>query len=342
MKKVAFLAIISFITMTSCISVQFANIDVQNPAKVTFPREVVNLAIVNNVPPIPKDKDAPASEEILSMDSLSSVFVDSLAYYLDKQEFYGQILSYPKVIRTDYNSRTIKPLSKEQVQSITDEMKVDGLISIDLYQIQGSLDTQSAGYLSSIQELAIEIYVLIRAYTADGEEIQEPILFSDTLYWQGIPNIQFKEYALPTLSEICTYVNGYAVEKALNAFVPFWSTEERAYFANGSPLMNQATKFVKENKWNDAISIWEEAYKSEKNQAKKVRIAYNLALGYETIDNISKAVTWIRAAKNSEGYLQHSDIREQIDWYYKELLKREMQTKKLKEQIGITETNTTD
>lgn len=342
MKKVAFLAIISFITMTSCISVQFANIDVQNPAKVTFPREVVNLVVVNNVPPIPKDKDAPASEEILSMDSLSSVFVDSLAYYLDKQDFYGQVISYPGATRTDYNSKTIKPLTKEQVQLIAQEMNVDGVISIDLYQIQGTIDTQSSAYLSSIQEIAIEVYVLIRSYTADGEELQEPVFFSDTLYWQGIPNIQFKEYALPTLSEICTYVNGYTVEKMLNSFVPSWSTEERAYFANGSSLMKQAAKLVNENKWNDAIAIWEEAYKSEENQAKKARIAYNLAVGNETIDNLSKAITWIRAAKNSEGYLRHSDIKEQIDWYYKELLKREMQKKKLKEQIGITEVSTTE
>lgn len=340
MKKVAFFTIIPFLTMMSCISVRFTNIDVQKPAQVTFPKEIVNLAIVNNVPVIPIEKDS--DTEILSLDSLSNVLVDSLAYYLDKQGFFGQVVAYPGFTRTDNDAQIIKTLNKEQVQSITQEMNVDGLISIDLFQIRGN-NYQYPDQFNYFQQLAIEVYALVRSYTSDGREINDPILISDTLYWEGIPTLQAgKEYALPTLSEICTYLNGYTVEKLIEAYTPSWSTEERAYFANGSPLMNQASKHVDANRWKDAISTWEEAYQTEKNSEKKVRIAYNLAVGYETTDNISKAITWIRAAKNTEQELNHPQIKEQIDWYYKELLKREIQSKIIKEQLGIIDTNKLD
>lgn len=337
MNKVIFFAIISLFSMASCISVRFTNLDIQVPAQVTFPVEVVNIAIVNNIPEMDTPEESTKNIVRIPVDSLCNVFIDSLAYYLDKQQFFGQVVGWTHYNIPKNGESILKPLNAEQIQEISKDAQVEGLISVDLFQLDGSITKLDNPFSLITKELALSSTIILRSYKADGTEVQKPVFMKDTLYWVGSDAVS--SFTLPSLDEAYIAAINHAVDRFINSYIPTWETVERAYFANGSGLMDKAAKFVVENKWQEAINTWEQAYREETNDAKRVRIAYNLALGNEAIDNIGKAITWIRAAKTSENSIKHSDIKEQIDWYYKELQKREVQSTTIKQQLGIIQTD---
>lgn len=333
MKKILIFSILSAILTSSCISVQFTNLDIQTPPTVLYPNDVINIAIANNT--LVDTRKIKDSEDSFSLpaDSLSNVFVDTLAKYLDRQKFFGQVVCIPYNTRKDYLFNRVNPLTPEQVQSICKEAQVEGLISLDYIQIGGKLSKTDNQEILNEAELAMNFYILLNAYKADGSSMTKPILYSDTIYWYGyspgyagvIPDMLL----LPTFEDAYTSTINYAVDNALKIFTPTWRTEERVYFANGSKYMKEANKSIAANNWQGAVSAWEKAYEQETNDSKRARIAYNLALGYETLDNIKKAHTWIRAAKNLENNISLPEIRNQINWYYEVIEERYKEAKRV-------------
>lgn len=337
MKKIFVFSILSAILTSSCISIQFTNLDIQTPPTVLYPYEVVNIAIANNT--LFDSRGTEQSEYSFSLptDSLSWVFVDTLTKYLDQQRFFGQVISIPYNTRSDYKFNRVNALTPQQVQSICKDAKVEGLVSLDFMQIGGKLARINNQTDFDEAELAMNFHILLNAYKSDGSSISKPIIYNDTIYWYGYPanyaNIIPEAFLLPALEEAYSSTINYAVDNALKIFTPTWSTEERVYFSNGSKYMKEANKLIAKNDWQGAVSAWEKAYEQETNDSKRARIAYNLALGNEVLDNINKAFIWIKAAKSLENNISQQDIRNQINWYYDVLEKRNEQIKRIEEQL---------
>lgn len=346
MKKIFIFSILTAIVASSCISVQFTKIDIAQPATVTFPKDVVNIAIVNNTLFDMSDTKKLENAYSLPMDSLSNIFADTLTKYLDRQKFFGQVVSIPYNTRKDYKFNTINLLSKEQVQSICKEAKVEGLISIDQIQIGGKMSRIDSYQETDELELAMSIHVLLSSYKADGTNIHKPLLYSDTLFWYGYPlgysSFISDEYILPTLDNAYTSTINYAVANILEIYTPSWRTEERVYFSNGSKYMSEAATNIAANKWKEAVNAWEKDYAKGKNDNKLARTAYNLALGYEVLDDINKAFAWIEIAKNLENNVTQADVRNQINWYYEVLKQRVQEVNKLNIQYGVETPSTSN
>lgn len=61
----------------------------------------------------------------------------------------------------------------------------------------------------------------------------------------------------------------FAGSVPVNRILPYWKTANRYYFINGSVAMRDAAVYVKENEWEKASKLWEQAFKAAKNDKRK-------------------------------------------------------------------------
>ena len=60
-----------------------------------------------------------------------------------------------------------------------------------------------------------------------------------------------------------------------------WKKGTRYLYTGGSVPMRDAAIYVRENSWDDAYELWNQAFEGTKNQKKKMRAALNIAVYYE-------------------------------------------------------------
>ena len=60
--------------------------------------------------------------------------------------------------------------------------------------------------------------------------------------------------------------------------VPMWKKGTRYLYTGGSVPMRDAAIYVRENSWDDAYELWNQAFEGTKNQKKKMRAALNIAV----------------------------------------------------------------
>ena len=91
MKKYASLLIgIAGCVLASCSSVQFLSFDQLCPADVSFPEQLRNVAVVNNMPPIPSPKSGVLTLGHLEGDGKTSA--EALAESLADTRYFDQVI----------------------------------------------------------------------------------------------------------------------------------------------------------------------------------------------------------------------------------------------------------
>ena len=111
--------------------------------------------------------------------------------------------------------------------------------------------------------------------------------------------------------------------------------------------MRDAAIYVRENSWDEAYGLWNQAYQSTKNEKKKMRAALNIAVYYEMKDSLAKAEKWATTAqqharktelkKNTGNNKINTDEAPNyfyISLYLTELKERNAQLSKLKLQMS--------
>jgi len=108
---------------------------------------------------------------------------------------------------------------------------------------------------------------------------------------------------------------------------PKWRSVTRHYYAKGNKEMEKAAQLFKDEKWEEAASIWQELYKSG-NSKLKDKAALNLALSYEIRGMIWKARLWALRAYRINGTKEARN-------YVNELFKRSLDEHTLDKQMGF-------
>ena len=88
--------------------------------------------------------------------------------------------------------------------------------------------------------------------------------------------------------------------------------------------------------WQEAISVWQSYYESERNNVSKAKVANNIALVYEMLDDIDSAYNWATIAFDlfHEATANGSLDRRRSAFYKKELERRKDSSNKLNMQTG--------
>ena len=333
--------------LTGCAGIKTLTIQTQEPAQVTLPTTVGKLLIVDNTAGQPSDIGhlkkrlgrSQAEKVSVRTDSLSLIYTEALTQFLNEEGFYETVMLYNEPLRDDNEYWRETPIAPEKMLELKKETGADAVVSLDklliasdwadLFMQQGYPYAKLTGKISST----------LRVYMPTQEGLIPTIQYIDSLYWEGFDistdGTAYAEFVVPHAEPALKELAVYVADKMTYVLTPHWITQERWYYTLGSSTMREAEALVEQTKWEEAILKWDSFYNSTKKKIEKAKVASNIALGYEMLDNIEKAYEWVQVAEKlfGESTPSNSLDRKRITIYKVELERRLDTSNKLNMQI---------
>lgn len=341
-RRCTILSVLSILLMASCVSTNFMTIDIREPAYVTLPPEIVNVVVVDNSYIPGKDKIEALfkkgdNETMVYIDSMQKQFSTLLVQYMNEEDFFNQVIYYPN-FRHGADS-LFAPMPTKRIGDICEETGSDALISIDQGFIYGSLSPVLFGYSRDNYLLKTNTMEVIKAYKADGTPLFKPIVLVDSMYIGVVYAPKEKDtIKLENTSDIqygLSYTAEITADRLTNMFIPHWEEVERLFYSDNSSEMKKAVKLAKEFKWTEAALIWGNLYEKEEKPIRKVRLAHNIALANECLNDIDNALLWNEIATDLlTGIKGNNIVRQDVEDQKKILTDRKNKAEKLEEQYG--------
>lgn len=328
--------IIAVLAFSSCTSVNYMTIDVKQPALVSFPPEVTKVLLVDNSYSEKENHDNNTTgQSIISLDSSRTILLNSLKQFMNEEKYFTKVDLHP------YNTYSgtgedIRPLSARKVQSLCRENNADALISLDVFVISAQLETETTGYFSTYSILGSKLGAIVKPYANDGSEyIPQPIVLVDSLFREEAVNWSRLKNNVNEINALVTEMATVGADKLTSHLIPSWKSALRWYYSDNSSDMKQAAKFAAQGKWEEAATVWGRLYDIESKQTKKARLASNIALANECLDDIENAKYWVDISYELLPNKSRSELSIQVVLYKKELILRENNIPKLHKQLGI-------
>jgi len=366
--------IATILVLSSCTSpLNLISIDALEPATVSFPPEVTKVVLVNNSPTPPhEEEDKPNVQgtrtPILTLDSARNIFLSSLEQFMKEEKYFTEVELYPHKTNNTPILKDVNPLSRRKAQAICRERNADALVSLDLFAITVQLESENTAYFSNYSIIGAKSGLILRVFSKEGNQYTSRIGYVDSLFAEGPAPWDIKRNYAGEVNTLITDLSIVGADKVTGKLIPSWKKHDRWYYSGNSKEMKQAASFVKEGKWADAAVIWGQLFDKETKANKKIRLASNIALANECLDDIDNASNWINIAYemlsvkdkaklekkliplmqlygSNKGPLidpPASNDAERTFLYKKILTTRKNNSAKLEEQLGITDEQTED
>ncbi|SMO74217.1 hypothetical protein SAMN06265379_10690 [Saccharicrinis carchari] len=338
-----FLILFLIALLGSCASYEVLNIDVLKPAKHTFQPQIKSVVLVDNSIPF-RGKDVNKVQTPTSKFSVDTIWFDdfstrnlgTLKEEMQVRMFFDSVYLHPDRLKSD-DRLVNRALSWQQVNALCEQYNAQAVIALERYiydtkiQVDRSYDGGLYGYMDASG------VILWRAYNNLTKELIYKETQVDTISWDAIGgNIEQVARQLPTIKGGLEELAIYLGEQAANHSTPIWEAQLRGYYATGTYHFLQATEFVRQNQWGEAIKLWKYAFDHSKKKT-KARAAYNLALASEMLDDYESAQYWLDQATEALSFLSGQSVnvdKKRIISYSFYMNKRRKEIKDLKQQIG--------
>ncbi len=309
--------IIIFI-FSSCASTQLVHISVLQPARVTLPTYIKNIAVVNRTEVSKKSKvfnvvDKVVSLETPNLDKVGSLSTTTgLADELKKNNRFNEVkLLTDTDLNTDVPGLFPSPLSWDIVEKYCNENNVDALFSLELFDTHSNVDysinkiaTKTPfGNIPSIEQQA-NMNTIVKAgwriYDVRGKNIldEAAIIRNITYHGRGIDPLLAAK-ALIERKEAVKEVGNIAGHAYAFSIIPLWRRVTRDYYVRGSSNFKMATRKARTGNWDGAAKLWQAATNNPKSKIAG-RACYNMAIISEINGDIDMAIDW--AQKSYENY----------------------------------------
>ncbi len=342
MKYVIYYISVALLLSSCTTSIRLTSIETLEPALVTFPPEVTRVVIVNNSPTPQDEEDANHqkndSPQILSLDSVRTIMLNSLNQFMNEEAYFTQVALYPYKTNNSPILKDVTPLSRRKVQSICSETKADALISLDMFAVTAQIESENTAYFTNYSILKANLGSIIRVFSKDGDQYISKMTYVDSLFSEGPAFWDVKRNYIAEVNTLITDLAIVGADKLTGKFIPSWKKRNRWYYLDGSSEMKQAAGYAEQGNWQQASDIWENLYAKETKPKKKAKLASNIALAKECLDEIDEAYQWIETSfEQLPEEKSKSDLVTQIAIYKHDLYLRKVNKEKLKDQLGIIE-----
>ena len=325
MKKTSWLYVFIACFLASCSSIQSFTFAEQIPAATSFPAQLANVAVVNNMVAIPAPK--PSLLTLGSLEGDGKVASEMLAGGLADSRYFRQIIICDSALQ----GKEVHPftghrmLTSQEVDKLASELGVDMLFSLDRIAIHTERKQVVYPQLSvPFEALQVQLAPTLSVYVPGRDKPMRVLTVRDSVYWDIDPSVSDKA----VIKEISERASSLLVPH----LTPHWENTARIYFSGGSPEMRDAVVYLRENDWAGAQSLWESVYESRKKGNLKLKAAFNAALACEMQGDINQAFAWLVKAK---ALAKPATEEEQaIAFYASQLEKRKEELPKLELQMS--------
>ena len=337
---------IGAIVLTSCSGMKTLTIQTHEAAQVTLPKDIRKLLIVDNA--VSQSSDVGHTEKRMGRstsnkatvitDSLPIIFTEALAQFLDEEEFFDVVMLHDKPLRSDREYWKEEPLTPEQMLQLKNETGADAIVSLDKLLVTSNWTDNFIQEGYPYATLRGKIATTMRVYLPTLEGRIPTVQFTDSLEWQGFDisdGRAYAEFVIPHAENALKDHTVYAADKMTYVLTPHWITQERWYYTLSSSMARDAESFAEQTKWAEAIAKWENFYNLSKKKIDKAKVASNIALGYEMLDDLQTAHTWITTAQQlfNESTITESLERKRATVYKTEIERRLDISNKLNMQV---------
>ncbi len=330
--------------LTSCTSLLYTSLDVLHPAKVAFAPDANNLLIVNNTVNQPANYghkteliNQNAKSVNISTDSTSMFCLGALLEDLEGKDFFSSVNLIPNSVNKSNDFFNITDLDEKTVKDLCTANHTNVILSLDNIKVSDDLTesylVDNATFLASLElrfESTWSIHYLNRP------EVTK-IQFKDTVSWEA-ESYHRKDTMKGLPKRADALVDGALTvgHNCINRFVPYWDKVDRYFFNSKNKLMKQGMDSVYVKNWKSAISSWEKVLSTEKSASLRGQAANNIAIGYEILGDMDKAMEYAVTSLKSFGELKVIDYDTvlRISDYVTELNQRRSEVPILKKQLG--------
>lgn len=185
----------------------------------------------------------------------------------------------------------LAPLPGEVINNLGNHTQSDMIISLETISYFYSRYTGLSDPGESADVIMAGIWALYD--TGSGSLIQYDSMV-DTLFWNRRNESGVRITVPPRRNAIVLATEVYS-ENFAKKFFTSWETVQRVVVIPPVQEFNLATQYVAENEWEEALELWMR-YTAERYGRLSVSARYNVALAFEMLNDIDKALEWIDQA----------------------------------------------
>lgn len=313
---------------TACQSVQPLSIDYMLPAELSFPASLKRVGVVNNMPASPWTARMPADtlppkdeleirRQVEYYQGNARQTTESLAEALANENYFDEVIICDSALRANDLMPRESTLSREEVNTLTQELNVDFLIALENIQMR---TLRKVSVLPDIQAYYatadVKVFPTFRIYIPNRHSPVTTIQSTDSIFWEEVGASESEVQARSIKKgELIEAASQFAGTTPVRYLIPHWRSAQRYLFTGGSVDMRDAAVYVREQNWPEAIGLWKRSYAQKKNR-QKLQAACNIALGYEMQDSLSLATEWAeRAAKIAKQQAEKTESNDDISYY---------------------------
>jgi len=318
----------------SCAGTRDMQVQVQRPALITIDKEIQSISILNrSIPTAPAGlENVITGERPLQDKELSEECIRGLEQTLFTSPRFRVKRCAATMNAADPKSLTIgAPMDWTLIDSICKADSSEAVLVLEFFDTDFSILNPGAAAATAIGGIvngtSPQVRVQGTAKAFCGFRVYYPktksILYEDNFdfkkVWtqtsnspaEAIAKMIKKNAALIDVS----YATGY--EFAMN-IVPLFFWEHRDMYKGKKGLMEIGERKALAKDWDGAVKTWKEVYETERKSKIKAKAAFNIALGYEVLGDLTQAQIWVQRAYVEGGKkaaLNYSDI---IDYRLRE------------------------
>lgn len=345
MKKVL-LIWVSLVLLCGCQSIDQLSIDYLLPAEMSFPNQLRKVAVVNNMP---AEADITLNRHFTDKPNVNNrtqyrktqyllgdgkIVTEALAQALADGDYFDTVIICDSALRADNREERDQTLPQEEVNILANQLDADFLIAIENLELRVVQHASPDPYFGMfVANADVKVSPTVRIYLPQ-QSPRTAINKVDSIFWQGFgQDINEAVHDLPNLQRVAKEASAYAGEFIAKTFVPYWQTANRYYFTNGSIGMRDAVVAVKEDNWDEAVRLWQKTFDENKSVKKKMYASFNLALGYEMLENIDEAISWATKAHQYAQQASQPDVMQLAVTYLQQLSDRKQSYANVKMQM---------
>ena len=336
MKMISISAIVSFLLLSSCVTLNEFPIEVFQPAKVTLPAEIKNVTLVSRNMKYANDtlqkyysKDYKRIKDIIpvNIDSLSvQACFDSLSVKMQALSRFSKISVLPVASLPRQYVKNINPPSKKLIEKIASDTDADALILLDMYSSFYSVYPNQDTGRSVAQVVTASIWTI---YDPTKFRILHHTSMVDTLYWDGLDDQKnYLASRIPNKKAALQIAAGLAGVKYSKNIAPSWVKVYRQTLSCSQADFKNAAELAKKNKWDEASALWEK-YTQSTNKRYQMQALFNLAVASEMNGDIDTATDLISRASKVSSSASYNIENKSIRMYSAILARRKIELNKI-------------
>jgi hypothetical protein len=308
------LALLSVVTLNSCLTLNYLEVQIGEPGKEDLPPEIQSLTLVNRA--------VDERFENISEDSIQLVFyrnqfdldtvindltaadtvIKALGELLYESGRYDIVIPQNRFLPHQKNLFFSVEMPWSEVKELCDTFNTNAVLSLDhfktsvstSYNTETMYDGDEDRYFKAYTALiAIQYEALFRVYDPIKRQIINRTVLKDTLIWEDA------DYSNRALFSRLTSVKSALSETGIAIALDYsdkistsWRNETRKYYKTGDSQFDQAHTFALKNDWGQALDLWLAVAEQARGKGLKSKAEYNTALGYEMLGDINEAIKW--------------------------------------------------